>query len=525
MVLGLEHRRGGCTARGCKKKSGAPVDEHIKRLASCNSDNKIGNAERMVKSIAPLDHFPPTQSWEGSVNDGILPHHAFHWLRSMNGPKFAVHFGARGDVTWFWDAIRSTPQGRDMWDSNPFLRFKTPTDLRKHLPLMIFDDAGVTGKGKSAFCRTWYSLLGSGSDRETRVIMATAHKLNDSDDRSWPDILASFTELAKPTTDPDAWGGILLFFGADLEYICNVCGMKHYNSNVICGYCLTNDTVHPHTDNSRGASWRATILKTTREFKDRFRQPLHPVVAHEWFTLYSYRLDCMHLNDHHGVISHLIGNIFDIQLSDAHGPLPGPNLDARLDFLNGDIAAYNSLARVNSRVPTLKLDNIRGGDFPELKGQLIKAANTRQLIPYVVNLATRAVNCTPTNENKHALRCITAMHLLCETLYNADYFLTDVEKESVAHNCFKLGIHYQWLAVNTTALKWKQPPKLHYVIAHLPEQARLINPVKVQGYKNESMVGTLSNIYKLSMNGPHYDVSSATVLTKYCTGMILAWMP
>ena len=55
-----------------KKKSGQVVDQHIKRLASCSSDNKIGNAERMVESIAPSNHFPPTQRWGGSVNDGIF---------------------------------------------------------------------------------------------------------------------------------------------------------------------------------------------------------------------------------------------------------------------------------------------------------------------------------------------------------------------------------------------------------------------------------------------------------------------
>jgi len=367
---------------------------------------------------------------------------------------------------------------------------------------MVFDDAGVTGKGKSAYCRTWYSLLGSGSDRETRVLMATAHKLPESDDQSWPDILASFAELAKPLTAPDSWGGVLLFLGSDLEYICNVCGMKNYNSKVICGYCLADDTAHPHTDNSRGASWRGRILRTTRDFKDRFRHPLHPIVASEWFSLFSYRLDCMHLNDHHGVTSHLVGNIFDTQLSDAHGPLPGANLDARLDFLNSDIAAFSSLARVNSRLPTLKLDNIRGGDFPELKGQLIKAANTRQAIPYAVNLATRAVALRPTDENKHALRCISAMHELCETLYNADYILTDAQKDKVNKNCFKIGVHYQWLAVEAQGngvARWKQPPKLHYLVGHLATQALLINPVKVQGYMNESMVGTLSKIYAQSI--------------------------
>ena len=98
---------------------------------------------------------------------------------------------------------------------------------------------------------------------------------------------------------------------------------------------------------------------------------------------------------------------------------------------------------------------------------------------------------------------------------------TDLEK-----HCHKLGVHYQWLAVhamNSGQKRWQQVPKLHYLVAHIPGQAKLINPIFVQGYCNESMVGTLSKIFASSYNGPHHDVSGVTVMKKYLTVMYIDW--
>ena len=163
-----------------------------------------------------------------------------------------------------------------------------------------------------------------------KIVVALAHKLGQESDNTWIPILDSFEKLAKPV-DADGCGGILLFFGSDLEYICNVCGMAHYNSLQLCGYCLANGTSHPHTDYSAGAAWRTSAVDNVA-FKMRFRQPLHPLVEHEWFSKYTYRIDLMHLADHHGVAGHVIGNILEMNLCNADEPLPGDNKEARLDF-------------------------------------------------------------------------------------------------------------------------------------------------------------------------------------------------
>jgi len=70
---------------------------------------------------------------------------------------------------------------------------------------------------------------------------------------------------------------------------------------------------------------------------------------------------------------------------------------------------------------------------------------------------------------------------------------------------------------------WPQRPKLHYVIAHLPTQASLINPRFLQAYASESMVGRVAKIYKKSLDGPNEGVVQSKVAIKYCTGMLLAY--
>jgi len=137
-------------------------------------------------------------------------------------------------------------------------------------------------------------------------------------------------------------------------------------------------------------------------FKARFRQPLHPLIAHTWFNIYTYRHDLMHMSDHHGVAGSVSANIFDTHLSNRDGPLPGSNRDDRLAVLNGDIRAYNSFHGVKNRLPPLKHENICvPGEYPNLKGTLVKAANTRSIIPYCVALQRRATTIDSSAKQAH----------------------------------------------------------------------------------------------------------------------------
>lgn len=496
----------------------------IRRLANCKGNEN--NAERIVQSIIPQDRFPHVTHLEDSTVDTVLlPYSTFRWLQLMNPRKFRIHMGAKmGGVSDWWVQFASSEEGRSMWAVHPWLINKTPQDLNYHIPLMMFDDSGPVSDANSSYARCYYSLLGTGSEKETRIIMSTGFK-QEGIDRSWACILSSFEEMAG-AIDEGKWGGVLLFFGCDLEYCCNELGMSHYNSLKPCGYCDADTMGVPHTDYSAGAMWRPTVRDNVG-FLAHMRQPRHPFVDHSLFNMHTYRLDVMHLLDHHGVTSLVAGNIIWIHLRDRDGILPGTTIDERLDFFNNDLRAYYSFRGVRNRLPPLRQSNLMGDSgYPELKGPLVKAANTRSLVPFLLNFQERAVNANPTMQNRHMLKVVHSVHMLYEIIYAAAYFLTEAEKTLVHKFCNRLGMHYQILAVQAVRdfLKlWKQTPKLHYVVGHLPTQSRLINPRFVQGYTSESMVGSMADIYSKSMSGPHHRTVQNKFAKKYCTGLTIDW--
>ena len=160
-----------------------------------------------------------------------------------------------------------------------------------------------------------------------------------------------------------------------------------------------NTTTIPHNNYHRAAGWRFTIHNDA-EFLAALRTPLHPLVAHSWFSRLTHRLDLLHLFDHHGIASHITANIFAKHIRHATALLPGTTQEDRLDCLNDDIRGYYSAAGVAHRMPRLKLANLYKDGFPELHGQAVKAANTRALVPYVKNLQLRAVALDDSPSNK-----------------------------------------------------------------------------------------------------------------------------
>ena len=235
----------------------------------------------------------------------------------------------------------------------------------------------------------------------------------------------------------------------------------------------------------------------------------------------------MHMIDHHGIASHIAANIITILVRERDGLLPGSSIEERLDFFNNELDAYYGIRGVANRLPPLRYSNLLDDTgYPELHGKLVKAANTRSVIPFLLNLQRRAVDRDPTLTNRHILKVVDSLQSLYNIFYGARDFLTIAEQELVLKHCNRLSKNYQILAVQAVAARqkyWKQPVKLHYVVGHLPWQARLINPRKVQGYCSESMVGLMADIYGKSMYGPHHAKVQNKFAIKYCTALSIEW--
>ena len=114
-------------------------------------------------------------------------------------------------VASFRKSLRAGPVGAHFWELHLWLQQRSPQDLRFHLPLALFDDAGPISNSQSAYVRQYYSVLGQGADREKRLLVCTGLTNAGLDDLSWQPILDSCARLAAPKT-PGKWGDVLLLF-------------------------------------------------------------------------------------------------------------------------------------------------------------------------------------------------------------------------------------------------------------------------------------------------------------------------
>ena len=499
------------------------VHESIARLAKCCSH--IKNAHRVVTSIVPASVLPPCpiKIEESFMSSVCLPSSLFHWLRVTNARRFEQHLGAKpGGLEDFWGQFLHRPACSEFWREHPWLRDRSAADLRYHVPLLIFDDGVPVSEHASSYCRLWYSLLGSGIERETRFLMGTAYETgNDHPDLSWDVILDDFARLAGPVS-PGSWGGVLLFLGADLDYVCNKIGLPHYNGVNMCFGCEANTGSVPFHDFHDDARWRHTVVSNSR-FKQRLRTPLHPLAGHAIFNKYTYRYCSLHMLDHHGCTSVILGSILYEHVCPERETetLPGVTIDDRIEFLNSDIRGFYSHCDVANRIPRLKQTNIYDG---ELKGQGIKGANTKALVPYVFELQRRAVSMSKSAKQKHMLKCIESLKAIYDILAQGEIILTDPQLHLLHKHCTRMGQHFQILGVmHQHKGRWQSKPKLHFVSAHFADQCELINPRFVSGYYSESRCGEIAKVYSTSQNGPFQNTVQDTVLLKDRTHMAFHW--
>ena len=230
----------------CEGSDRRVVDRRIQRLAK--TKGRGDNAQRLVVGLLPMDGIlEPLHIPESSVEWVLLPEVTFQWMQTCCPKRFQLHFGAEEDrVLSFWESLSRSPAGVELWQLHPWLRGRSPQDLRRHVPVVLFDDAGPISNSQSSYVRQFYGILGQGADRETHLLLSTGLTNDGLEDKSWEPILASFGRLAAEQ-DPGKWGAVLIFFAGDLDYVCNVLGLPHFNNeHSPCALCLTNNS-RPNT--------------------------------------------------------------------------------------------------------------------------------------------------------------------------------------------------------------------------------------------------------------------------------------
>ena len=205
--------------------------------------------------------------------------------------EFRLRFGADADkVRSFWDVFFSSDIRVQWAQEHSFLKGKAPRDLTRTIPLVLHQDAGPCSKTKSADCICFSSLLGEGSEKLTKWLLATFildKSRDEKDTKVWQEILENLN--AAMTNGCGEWFFCTLFAKADEEQRSLKWGLPSYNDiHEICSECMCNRSNRPYTDLSRNARWRPTESMTKQCYRARICDPKHPLATSLYFTRWCF---------------------------------------------------------------------------------------------------------------------------------------------------------------------------------------------------------------------------------------------
>ena len=467
-----------------------------------------------------------------SVDTVALPHTVFATIAKRSPVEFLERLGAdRAGVRRFWEQLLETREGQAMALLHGHVRGKSLDELEMYIPLAIHEDSAPCSKNDSAVVRDWFSLLArGGTDLQCRYLITSYIKSKHAtmNDKSWPLVLDSFERLHRGTDDAGEplvnlggteWRAILLFSCMDMEWYVNDLGFSSWSSTDICAFCPANRTDYDFKNMRRCAPWRTRMYSNT-QFMAHLRKE-HPLSTYAGFSVFFPRLDSMHVQDYNGNAANVCGNALWLLLTGSGSTVPGDSREARLQTINAKLRSYYTRNKVKNRIGDLRIGNIlKPGKmttaYPFLAGKRIKAANTRALCPFVLELCQLHRDVPPSPACDSRLAALEALVEYYQITYRAGMFLTDLEKQKLSNAVLKMGAHLQALhlqALEADQLLWNIRPKAHYG-QHLVSQARLINPKLLTCYLPESLTGKVANVVKAVLNGQssvHHGVPRATM--------------
>ena len=158
-----------------------------------------------------------------------------------------------------------------------------------------------------------------------------------------------------------------------------------------------------------------------------------------------------------------------------------------------------------------------------MSGQSVKAANTRRLVPFLVELSEELYSDDRSEYDRLVKRTCKALDRFYSILYAADYFLSDVEKRALMQVLNKFSASLQQLrelARRQSVFAWQMTPKTH-MINHFHCFSGVVNPRYLQNYEEESSVGTVAKVWKLSANGRYSRTVQRMVLLKRLVALMV----
>ena len=227
----------------------------------------------------------------------------------------------------------------------------------------------------------------------------------------------------------------------------------------------------------------------------------------------------MHLRECKGVTPVVFGSVLTWLLLDAR---LGANKEERLAAVNARREKFFDDRPGSNRLPKIYIHNCTRDGWGNLAGPAYKAAKIRGGAQFFRELVHHY--CASAAPRDRELRAVVAsLDDLYNTLYASPMFPPGAEVDRIRQLCLDFGCAYQKmreLSRRAGKYAFNVTPKTHKV-QHVPKLAACINPVRVQVYSEESMMGSVTKTWRGSKSGVYKHVVQRVVLIKQLTGMLL----
>ena len=466
------------------------------------------------------------------VSHGVLPS---SWIRLLHAypHEFRLRLGAeKTKLRGFWRDFLNRPANADLRANHPIIGGMGIDELETVIPLTMHADAGPYSKTSACYVVSFASLVGVGEAKLTKFICASYVQRSGQMDDSlwWHHVLEDMTALGSGyvggravarDSDGTLWRGALVFVKCDEDVRANDFGLTHFSGrNEVCPDCLANRTTRPFTDMTVDAAWRRGEGMSFDVYKARAREPHHPLVANAHFChRFFFPIDIMHLLECKGVTPLVFGSTMTLLLADAR---VGANKEERLEAINARREQFYDARPGSNRLPKIMITNCTRDGWGNLAGPAYKAAKVRCAAPFFRDVVFHY--CGSMSDRDQQLRRVTAsLDDLYSLLYEAPMFPPDATVARVRQLCLAFGSAYQRLrelSRRAGVFAFAVTPKVHKV-QHIPLLTSCINPVRVQVYSEESMMGSVTGTWRGSKNGRYRQTVQKVVLIKQITGVLL----
>ena len=192
-------------------------------------------------------------------------------------------------------------------------------------------------------------------------------------------------------------------------------------------------------------------------------------------------------------------------------------MQERLDRLNDRLDEFHRRNQSSAQLKDLRLENLVNYGWSSLNGKLVKAANTRHLSPWILQLSNELFR-GPAAWHASLRKVSAAMDGCYRLMEYHDLFMSAADEAEFNVLITRLGKHWHGLRNHfqqAGELYFQITPKVHYGM-HFSDQNAFMNPRVVCCYSVESLMGVLSQMWERSVAGPHERTVQIHVMLRYC---------